>query len=539
MWVRRQGQQAAFTIVELIVAIGIIVVLAAVSIVGYGAWRTSIQQTQVKAELTAAASAMETARNMSSGYPSVLPSSYSPNKDVTVTIFSVTTSKFCINGVANQNDTVKFYVDSANQSGVPVAGDCSMSSATTLPNSPTLNTVVVATSTSLSIAWLAVPGTLTGYSVQCATDPAFIVNVKSASASNSSTSTTISGISEATDYYCRVRAESAIGHGAWSDILSAATFQMAVPTGLAVAVNSSSQVTASWSTVTTPVAATSYNMRYSVSSDMSAPTTITGITSTSQVVTGLTPGTTYYFQVRSLATDSQSIWSGSVSATPIVPAPTCSATPTLVSNTAITVNWGAVSGATSYTVERSNSSTFTTPTTQSGVTTTSYTFTGLSNGTTYYFHVKALIGSAESVWTTCPSRATGYDAPAAPTVNVWQSNGDWCCGGGNTGFFSDSNYGGWISGVLFRATCLAGSSLVGTFSSDYRGSNPSSPGWTLDGESWYSQASPGGLANDTLYVIARTNDDVSSSYLAIWGYIRCTGPGGSSGWVNLGMIAID
>jgi fibronectin type 3 domain-containing protein len=89
--------------------------------------------------------------------------------------------------------------------------------------------------------------------------------------------------------------------------------------------------------------------------------------------------------------------SGVASATfTITPPPTPPAAPTGLTATRlnqkgrIQLSWSAVSGATSYTVKRATTNGG--PYTQiaSGVTATSYTNTGLSSGTTYYYVVAAV-----------------------------------------------------------------------------------------------------------------------------------------------------
>lgn len=74
-------------------------------------------------------------------------------------------------------------------------------------------------------------------------------------------------------------------------------------------------IAVSWTapTVNASTALTGYQILYSTSSSMTSPTTInTGNTDTSYLVTGLTSGTTYYFQVRAVG---GSTWSGLLSTT--------------------------------------------------------------------------------------------------------------------------------------------------------------------------------------------------------------------------------
>jgi cellulose 1,4-beta-cellobiosidase len=96
----------------------------------------------------------------------------------------------------------------------------------------------------------------------------------------------------------------------------------------------------------------------------------------------------------------------------IPPAPTSlTATP---GNAQVVLNWSAASGATSYNVKRStvNGGPYTTIAT--GVTSTTFTNTGLSNGTTYYFVVSASNSAGESPNSTQVSATP--QPPAAPAA---------------------------------------------------------------------------------------------------------------------------
>jgi predicted carbohydrate-binding protein with CBM5 and CBM33 domain len=97
------------------------------------------------------------------------------------------------------------------------------------------------------------------------------------------------------------------------------------------------------------------------------------------------------------------------------------------------LTWTAVSGATSYNVKRSNTTGGPYANVQTGVTTASYTNTGLTNGTTYFYVITALNASGESTLsnqtscapsggTTTPggATATGVVAQASPWFNELQ-----------------------------------------------------------------------------------------------------------------------
>jgi len=82
-------------------------------------------------------------------------------------------------------------------------------------------------------------------------------------------------------------------------------------------------------------------------------------------------------------------------------------------NTQIALTWSAVTGATSYTVKRSTSTTGIFTTLQSGLTGTAYTNTGLANGITYYYQVTAANSNGTSPAAT--AAATAYGNTAAIT----------------------------------------------------------------------------------------------------------------------------
>src|SRR5215475_8775498 len=167
----------------------------------------------------------------------------------------------------------------------------------------------------------------------------------------------------------------------------------AAPTGLA-ATAGNAQVTLNWNASS---GASSYNVKRSTTSGGPYTTIATGVTSTSFTNTGLTNGTTYFFVVSAVNSAGESGNSNQASATPqlsLPPAPTnLTATP---GNAQVSLNWNASSGASSYNVKRSTTSGGPYTTIATGVTSTSFTNTGLTNGTTYFFVVSAVNSAGES-----------------------------------------------------------------------------------------------------------------------------------------------
>jgi fibronectin type 3 domain-containing protein len=183
----------------------------------------------------------------------------------------------------------------------------------------------------------------------------------------------------------------------------------AAPTGL-TATAGNTQVGLSW---TASSGATSYNVYRGTSAGGESTTAIaTGITSTSYTNTGLTNGTAYYYKVAAVSSYGTSGYSNEANATPVAAIPTA---PTGLSatggNTQISLGWTASSGATSYNVYRGTSAGGESGTAiATGITTTTYTNTGLTNGMAYYYKVAAVNSSGTS----------GYsnEASATPTAGT-------------------------------------------------------------------------------------------------------------------------
>ncbi len=173
-----------------------------------------------------------------------------------------------------------------------------------------------------------------------------------------------------------------------------------------------SQINTSW---TAAQDAVSYELQRSTTSGFSSSVT-TSHTTRNASVTGLSPSSTYYFRVRAILPSSTSGWSAVVSAsTNAIGIPTLSTSSVSVSS--FTTSWTSVPSVTSYQLQRSLSSSFTSPTTTTH-TTTSSSVTGLSPNTTYYLRVRAVVGSHQGGWSATRSVTTSNVTAPTGTITI-------------------------------------------------------------------------------------------------------------------------
>ena len=189
------------------------------------------------------------------------------------------------------------------------------------------------------------------------------------------------------------------------------------PPQIATMSDSTSQITVSWEAVEE---AETYALEWSTSEDFSGVSSEDEISGLQHVVGGLSQDTTYYFRAYAVNSAGTSQPSEVVSETTQLAAPAGAptiSTPVVNSASQITVSWSTIAGTTNYRLQRSTSSSFSSPTNLDG-TTTSRAVTGLSAGVRYYFRVYAINGSGTSAASNSVNAITNINAPDSPTVAV-------------------------------------------------------------------------------------------------------------------------
>ncbi|KWX75423.1 hypothetical protein AML91_12790 [Paenibacillus jilunlii] len=262
--------------------------------------------------------------------------------------------------------------------------------------------------------WAPVSGA-TGYKVFASTVPGTYGTVLAALGAGAD-SYSAAGLTNGTTYYFVVKAVNGGGDSAASAEVSA-TPQVPAPGGPVVqAVTAGDgQVHLVWEPVS---GATGYNVYTSTTSGeygAAAGTVAAAVYSYDAV--GLTNGTTYYFVVKAVNGGGSSAASAEVSATPQVPVPGAPVLQTAVpGNGTVSLYWEPAAGASGYTIYQSTvPGNYDQPAGTVAGSVYSYNATGLTNGTKYYFTVKAANPGGGSALSNEAS-ATPRTIPAAPAI---------------------------------------------------------------------------------------------------------------------------
>ena len=208
----------------------------------------------------------------------------------------------------------------------------------------------------------------------------------------------VTGLAEGTTYWFQVRARGdgtnlAAQWGPYSDAVSGRTLsRVTAPTEVETDPESISSITVSWDEVE---GASRYQLQRASSSSGPWTTVSSFIGGESRLVIRLSEGTEYWFQVRARGDGETLVEEWGPYSTPVlgrtlsrVPAPEGVETdPESISS--ITVSWDEVEGASRYQLQRASSSTGPWITVSSSITGESRLVTGLSEGTEYWFQVRA------------------------------------------------------------------------------------------------------------------------------------------------------
>jgi subtilase family serine protease len=260
-----------------------------------------------------------------------------------------------------------------------------------------------AAGTTVTLTWTADSNATEGYDIYQGTAPGAVSSTP-VQRNVTGTTATITGLQFSQSY---VFAVAAVSPNAVSPPSTQAqvTIVPAAPTGVQATASAAGTLSLSWSAS----GAGTYDIFEATSAGAEGTTPyLAGWSGTSLTVTSLTPGKQYFFTVAAIGAGGDSAPSAEASGTVLPSAP--SGLHATGGNGAVSLTWTAAEGAASYDVYQGTS-----PTTVNaqpvltGVTGTSASVSGLTNGTAYYFTVAAVDAGGDS-----PSSAQADATPTAP-----------------------------------------------------------------------------------------------------------------------------
>jgi Fibronectin type III domain len=308
---------------------------------------------------------------------------------------------------------------------------CFFFQAEALATSAPSNLVATGESSSqINLTWTDNSGSETGYTFAYDTNSGLTSPTYTYAGGANTTSYSHTGRSAATTYYYKIKAEGN-PDSAWTTIESATT----APSGVAATATSSSSVNVTWTGNGSNTAIMGYTVAYATNSSFSGAVYkyVSGAAATSYNSTGLYAGTTYYYKVKAEGTSNSndSPFSSFVSVVTTGGAPNAPSglSATVASSSQVNLSWtDNSSNETGFEVKRATDSGFTQNVVWiGGIQGTTYSNTGLSASTTYYYKVRAEGATQDSAYsgsvsaTTDPSGATIPNPPSGLTATAASS----------------------------------------------------------------------------------------------------------------------
>ena len=270
------------------------------------------------------------------------------------------------------------------------------------------------TSTSATASWNAVTGA-SSYEVDYrATSWSYWINIASGL---TSTSWGLAAMTPGISYEWRVRTNCSFGTSSYTQtqFTTQSSTSCNAPSGLTTINITTTGATATWSPVS---GANSYNVDYKASSSGQWINIVSGLTSTSWGLAGISPATSYDWRVRANCSSGASSYTQTQFTTQSITS--CDAPSGLaminITTTSSTATWSPVSGANSYNVDYKASSSGQWINIASGLTSTSWGLAAMSPSTSYDWRVRANCSSGNSSYTqaqfsTLSQSQSGCNAP--------------------------------------------------------------------------------------------------------------------------------
>ncbi len=293
-------------------------------------------------------------------------------------------------------------------------------------NAPGNLAATAASSSQINLTWTGngSDGNIIGYTYAYATNSSFTGATYKYVAGNGSGSASQTTLSTATTYWFKIKAEGT--SDALDSPFGGAVATTTTPASLAASVASSSQVNLSWTGNSGNSNIVGYTIAYATNSSFSGAVYhyVAGAGTTSFSNAGLSAGTTFYYKIKAEGTSDayDSAFTAYVTATTTgaAPNPPSGLAASVASSSQINLSWTDNSNnETGFEVKRASDSAFTQNVVWiGGIQGSSYSDTGLSAATVYYYQVRAqgsAQNSAYSAAVSATTNASGNTVPNAPS----------------------------------------------------------------------------------------------------------------------------
>jgi formylglycine-generating enzyme required for sulfatase activity len=341
---------------------------------------------------------------------------------------------------AEKNTTCYYFVKAVNAAGESAYSTwVAAAPLLAVPDAPTGVTAQAVSTTSIRVTWTAATGAASYRVYWAATSGGAKTQIGGVI---SGTSYEHTGAAKNTTYYYFVKAVNAAGESDYSTLTAGASAAPLLaapgaPAGVTAQAVSTTSISVTWTAVSD---AASYKVYWAATSG-GAKTQIGGVISgTSYEHTGAAKNTTYYYFVKAVNAAGESDYSTWIAGVPLlaVPAAPTGVTAQTASTTSIRVTWTAVPGAASYKLYWAASPGGTKTQAGGAITDTTYTHTGLTVNTVYYYCIVAVNSEGESGYSAEASASTvGPDAPVYVQAAAYGSYGatiTWNAVSGATGY---------------------------------------------------------------------------------------------------------
>jgi hypothetical protein len=213
------------------------------------------------------------------------------------------------------------------------------------------------------------------------------------------------GLAANTQYYYRIRSYNGVGSSSYSNTAGSNTSTPAAPSNLAAAVQTTHSAKLTWNDNSSNEVA--FVIERSTDGVNFGFVTTVAANVKSFTDNGLTANTTYYYRIKATNAVGDSAYSNVVTTLTALPAAPSNLTATTVSTSQINLTWlDNSNNETGFKVFRSLDGITWTLLVKLGPGVTSYSNTGLSSGTTYWYKVRAYNGVGDSAYTNVANATT-------------------------------------------------------------------------------------------------------------------------------------